>query len=63
MVEELTDGAILIEVPFGSIDWLLREILKGAGHFVVIEPEQAREAVRAELVTDSAALPAAAKAA
>ena len=39
----------MIEVPYGSIDWLLREILKGAGDFVVIEPEDAREAVRAEL--------------
>jgi proteasome accessory factor BC len=63
VVEELTDGAIVIEVPFGSIDWLLREILKGAGHFVVIEPEEAREAVRAELETDSAAQVAPARAA
>ncbi|MGH2957731.1 MAG: helix-turn-helix transcriptional regulator, partial [Solirubrobacterales bacterium] len=29
VVEELTDGAVLIEVPYGSSEWLLREILKG----------------------------------
>ena len=63
VVEDLADGAIVIEVPYGSPDWLLREILKGAGDFVVLEPEEAREAVRRELETDSAAQPAAAKAA
>ena len=63
VVEELADGAIVIEVPYGSPDWLLREILKGAGDFVVIEPAEAREAVRAELEADSAAQPAPAKAA
>jgi len=63
VVEELADGAVVIEVPYGSPDWLLREILKGAGDFVVIEPEDAREAVRRELETDSAAVAAPAKAA
>ena len=52
VVEELTDGALVIEIPYGSIDWLLREILKGAGDFVVLEPEDAREAVSAELTAD-----------
>jgi proteasome accessory factor C len=63
VVEELADGAVVIEVPFGSSDWLLREILKGAGDFVVLEPDDARETVRGELETDSAAHPAAVKAA
>lgn len=63
VVEELADGALVIEVPYGSQDWLLREVLKGAGDFVVLEPEDAREAIRAELATDSAAQPAPAKAA
>ncbi len=53
----------MIEVPYGSPDWLLREILKGAGDFVVIEPDEAREAVHTELVTDAGAQPAAARAA
>jgi proteasome accessory factor BC len=55
IVEELADGAVVMEVPYGSIDWLLREILKGAGEFVVLEPESAREAVAHELAADSGA--------
>ena len=55
VVEELTDGAIVIEIPYSSPDWLLREILKGAGDFVVLEPEDARETVSAELDADSEA--------
>ena len=63
VVEELADGAVVIEVPYGSVDWLLREVLKGAGEFVVIEPDEAREAVHAELVAEAGAHPAAVKAA
>ena len=63
VVEELSDDAVVIEVPYGSPDWLLREILKGAGEFVVIAPENARESVRRELETDSAAVVAPARAA
>jgi predicted DNA-binding transcriptional regulator YafY len=42
-------------VPYGSIDWLLREILKGAGDFVVLEPASAREAIAEELAVDAGA--------
>jgi len=52
VVSDLDDGAVLIEVPYGSVDWLLREILKGAGDFVVVEPADAREAIAAELEAD-----------
>jgi len=45
VTDELADGAVLVEVPYGSRDWLVREILKGAGDLVVIEPDDAREAV------------------
>ena len=55
MIEELADDAVLIEVPYGSTDWLLREILKGAGEFVVLEPEGAREAIAQELALDAGA--------
>jgi proteasome accessory factor BC len=55
VVEELADGAVMIEVPFGSTDWLLREILKGAGELVVIEPSEAREAIARELEVDAGA--------
>jgi proteasome accessory factor C len=46
VVEELADGAVVVEVPYGSADWLVREILKGAGDLVALEPDEARAAVR-----------------
>jgi proteasome accessory factor C len=45
VVEELADGAVVVELPYGSPDWLLREVLKGVGDLVVLEPADAREAV------------------
>ena len=45
VVEELADGAVVVELPYGSPDWLVREILKGVGDLVVLEPDDAREAV------------------
>jgi proteasome accessory factor C len=53
VVEELADGALVIEVPYGSTDWLLREILKGAGELVVLEPAEAREAIHRGLAVDA----------
>ena len=45
VVEELADGSVIVELPYGSRDWLVREVLKGVGDLVVIEPDDAREAV------------------
>ena len=45
VVEELDDGAVVVELPYGSSDWLVREVLKGVGDLVVLEPSEAREAV------------------
>jgi proteasome accessory factor C len=45
VIEELADGAVVVELPYGSRDWLVRQILEGAGDMVVLEPEDAREAV------------------
>jgi proteasome accessory factor BC len=45
--EELVDGSIIVELSFAGIDWLVREVLKEAGDAVVLEPEDAREAVLA----------------
>ena len=45
VVEELSDGAVVVELPYGSSDWLAREVLKGVGDLVVLEPSEAREAV------------------
>ena len=45
VVEELRDGAVIVELQFAGGDWLAREILKEAGDAVVLEPEDARTAV------------------
>jgi proteasome accessory factor C len=51
VVEELADGAVVVELPYGSVDWLVREILKGVGDLVVLEPDAARKAVLAAVST------------
>ena len=45
VVEELRDGAVIVEVHYAGDDWLVREILKEAGDAVVLEPDEARLAV------------------
>jgi proteasome accessory factor BC len=45
VTDELADGAVVVELPYGSTDWLVREVLKGVGDLVVLEPEEARSAV------------------
>jgi len=52
VVEELADEAVVVELPYGSPDWLVREILKGVGDLVVLEPDDARQAVLAALAGD-----------
>ena len=54
VVEELSDGAVVVELPYGSTDWLVREILKGVGDLVVLEPDDAREAVLKAVAASSA---------
>jgi predicted DNA-binding transcriptional regulator YafY len=46
VVEERSDGAVVVELSFAGVDWLVREILKEAGDAAVLEPQDAREAVR-----------------
>ena len=47
MASELDDGSVIVELAFAGVDWLVREVLKEAGDAVVLEPADAREAVRA----------------
>jgi len=54
VVEELADGAVVVELPYAGTSWLVREILRGAGDLVVLEPEDAREAIAKELGTSGA---------
>ncbi len=56
VVEELSDGAVIVEVPFAGTEWLFREILGGAGELVVLEPEEARRAIASELAEDAGSL-------
>jgi proteasome accessory factor BC len=46
VVEELADGAVIVELSFAGVDWLVREVLKEAGDAAVLEPADARAAVR-----------------
>ena len=44
-MQELEDGALVVELSFAGEDWLVREVLKEAGDAAVLEPADAREAV------------------
>ncbi len=46
VVGERADGAVIVELSFAGVDWLVRETLKEAGDAAVLEPADAREAVR-----------------
>jgi predicted DNA-binding transcriptional regulator YafY len=43
---ELEDGAVVVERGFASMRYLVRDVLKEAGDAVVLEPDDARSAVR-----------------
>jgi proteasome accessory factor BC len=47
VLADLDDGAVVVELSFAGMDWLVREVLKEAGDAVVLEPDDARAAVRA----------------
>ena len=54
VVEELADGAVVVELPYAGTSWLVREVLRGAGDLVVLEPDEAREAIAAEVAASAA---------
>ena len=47
VVEELEDGAVIVEWAYKGTPFLVREVLKEAGDAAVLEPADAREAVLA----------------
>jgi proteasome accessory factor C len=47
VLAELQDGAVVVELGFAGVDWLVREVLKEAGDAVVLDPPDARTEVRA----------------
>jgi proteasome accessory factor C len=57
VVAELEDGSIVVELGFAGVEWLVREILKEAGDAAVLEPRDARRAVRAAVKRLRAGLP------
>jgi predicted DNA-binding transcriptional regulator YafY len=44
--QELADGSVVVELPYAGTDWLVRRVLEEAGDAAVLEPAEAREAVR-----------------
>ena len=56
VAQELQDGAVIVELGFAGVDWLVREVLKEAGDAVVLEPADAREAVRTSAEAIASAL-------
>jgi proteasome accessory factor C len=59
VAQELEDGAVVVELGFAGVDFLVREVLKEAGDAVVLEPADAREAVLAAAEAVASALEAA----
>jgi proteasome accessory factor BC len=55
VTEELQDGAVVVERGFASMRYLVRDVLKEAGDAVVLEPDDARVAVREAAETIRAA--------
>ncbi len=49
VIAELSDGSVVVELPYAGTSWLVREILRGAGDLVVLDPPEAREAISREL--------------
>jgi proteasome accessory factor BC len=47
VIAELEDGAVVVEWTYKGMSYLIKEVLKEAGDAVVLEPEDARDAVRA----------------
>lgn len=45
VLTEVEGGAVVVEITFKGLDFLVREVLKEAGDAVVLEPADAREAV------------------
>jgi proteasome accessory factor BC len=57
VAEELEDGAVVVEFRYAGDDFLVREVLGEAGDAVVLDPPEAREAVRDAVARLRAVLP------
>jgi predicted DNA-binding transcriptional regulator YafY len=55
VIAEGEDGSLVVDLGYAGLDWLVREVLKEAGDAVVLEPAEARDAVRAAALEIEAA--------
>jgi predicted DNA-binding transcriptional regulator YafY len=58
VISEGSDGSVVVDFGYAGLDWLVRNVLKEAGDAVVLEPSEAREAVRAAAADIQALVPA-----
>ncbi len=58
VISEGEDGSIVVDFGYAGIEWLVRNVLKEAGDAVVLEPAEAREAVRLAAAEIEALVPA-----
>jgi proteasome accessory factor C len=49
VVDHLAVRAVVDALPYAGKPWLVREILRGAGDLVVLEPQDARDAIAKEV--------------
>jgi predicted DNA-binding transcriptional regulator YafY len=57
VISEGSDGSVVVDFGYAGLDWLTRNVLKEAGDAVVLEPAEAREAVRAAAAEIEAVVP------
>jgi proteasome accessory factor C len=57
VISEGTDGSVIVDFGYAGLDWLTRNVLKEAGDAVVLEPAEARAAVRAAAIELEAVVP------
>ena len=58
VISEGADGSVVVDFGYAGLDWLVRNVLKEAGDAVVLEPVEAREAVRTAAADIQALVPA-----
>ncbi len=57
VISDGDDGSVVVDFGYAGLDWLVRNVLKEAGDAVVIEPAEAREAVRSAAAEIEAVVP------
>jgi len=57
VISEGSDGSVVVDFGYAGLDWLVRNVLKEAGDAVVLEPAEAREAVRVAAAEIEAVVP------